>query len=162
MMAWVGLASYYHFSEFVVAKVALVSVGLWSVTLACIISPTLWWLTIVATILGMFGACIEPALRTLITSIPDKKDIGKIFAFLGLLESVGLIVDQSIYTYLYNTHVETFPQVHQINSEKKILKKCLVSVQINFVVASAVTIVMILVLVVLEKDWPEQRKTTEG
>lgn len=85
--------------------------GLWLLVLACITSPTLWWLTIIATLLGMLEACTGPALRTLITTIPDKKDIGKIFALLGLLESVALIVDQSVYTYLYNAFVESFPQV---------------------------------------------------
>jgi len=111
MVIWVGLAAYYHFSDHTVAAVGLISIGLWSVVLACIVGPEIWWLTIVATLLGCLEASIEPALRSLITSIPEKKDIGKILSLLGLLESIWLTVDRSIFTALYNACVETFPQV---------------------------------------------------
>lgn len=111
MVVWVGMASYYHLSDYTVAIVALSSNALWSITLACITGPSLWWLTIIATALGALEGSIKPALCTLITTIPDQKDIGKIFAFLGLLECIWRIVDQTLYTYVYNVLVESFPQV---------------------------------------------------
>ena len=111
MVLWVGLASFYHFSDHTVAIVGLVSIGLWSVTLASVTGPDVWWLTILASLLGSLEASIEPALRTLITSIPLSHNVGKILALLGLMESIWLIVDRSLYTYLYNYFVSSFPQV---------------------------------------------------
>ena len=111
MIIWIGIGSAEHLTDFTIATMGMVSIGLWSVFLACITDPSQWWLTIIATLIGAFKAGIEPALRTLITSIPDKKNVGKVFAFLGLLESIGMVVDKTIYTYLYNTFVESFPQV---------------------------------------------------
>ncbi len=111
MVVWVGLASYYHLSGHTVAIFGLISIAFWSITLACITNASLWWLTIIATLLGSLEAGIDPALRALITSIPDKRDVGKILAFLGLLESIWLIVDRSVYTHLYNAFVQSFPQV---------------------------------------------------
>ena len=111
MVLWVGLASFYHFSDHTVAIVGLVSIGLWSVTLASVTGPDGWWLTILASLLGSLEASIEPALRTLITSIPLSHNVGKILALLGLMESIWLIVDRSLYTYLYNYFVSSFPQV---------------------------------------------------
>jgi len=111
MVLWVGLASFYHYSDHTVAIIGLVSIGLWSVTLACVTGPGVWWLTILASLLGSLEASVQPALRTLITSIPLRKNIGKVLALLGLMESIWLTVDRSLYTYLYNTFVSTFPQV---------------------------------------------------
>jgi MFS family permease len=73
----------------------------------------MWWLVIFATLSGALEGSIEPALRALITSIPDKRDIGKILSFLGLLESMWLIVDKTLYTFLYNAFIEYFPQVQK-------------------------------------------------
>ena len=112
MVVWVGLASNYHLSGHTIAISGLISIALWSIVLASITGPSLWWLTIIATLLGALGASIDPALRALITSLPDKRDIGKILALLGLLEAIWLIVDRSIYTHLYNIFVESFPQVN--------------------------------------------------
>ena len=114
MVLWVGLASFYHYSDHTVAIVGLISIGLWSVTLACITGPDVWWLTSLASLLGSLEASIEPALRSLITCIPISKNVGKILAMLGLMESIWLIVDRTLYTYLYNTFVSTFPQVTDI------------------------------------------------
>lgn len=114
MVVWVGLASFYLISDHTVAIFGLVSIALWSAVLSCITGPSLWWLTIIATLLGSLEGSIEPALRALITSIPDKRDIGKILSFLGLLEAIWLIADRSLYTFLYNAFIESFPQVHFI------------------------------------------------
>ncbi len=113
MVVWVGLASFYCLSDHTVATFGLVSIALWNTVLACIIGPSMWWLVIFATLSGALEGSIEPALRALITSIPDKRDIGKILSFLGLLESMWLIVDKTLYTFLYNAFIEYFPQVQK-------------------------------------------------
>lgn len=110
-VVWVGLAAYYHFSDHTVVAVGLISLAAWSVVLGCIVGPGTWWLSIVATLLGSLEGSVEPGLRSLITSIPDKNDIGKILALLGLVESIWLIVHRSTFTAIYNACVETFPQV---------------------------------------------------
>jgi hypothetical protein len=71
----------------------------------------MWWLVIIATLSGVLKASIEPALRALIITIPDKSDVGKIFAFVGLLECIWLTIDRSVYTHLYNALILSFPQV---------------------------------------------------
>ncbi|EFX77638.1 hypothetical protein DAPPUDRAFT_247259 [Daphnia pulex] len=90
MVFWVGWASFYHLSNYTVAAFGLASIALWNIVLACITGPSMWWLVIIATLSGVLKASIEPALRALITTIPDKSDVGKIFAFLGLLEFILL------------------------------------------------------------------------
>lgn len=143
MVVWVGLASYYHLSDHTVATFGLVSIVAWNIVLACITGPSMWWLVIIATLSGSLEGSIEPALRTLITSIPDKKDIGKILAFLGLLEAIWLIVDKSLYTFLYNAFIESFPQI-------------------NFVVESFIAILLIIVVVMLKKDWLKHRDSNSA
>lgn len=113
MVVWIGVASSYHLSDHTVAIFGLVSIALWNIVLASIMDPTMWWLVIIATLLGALKASINPALRSLITSIPQKCDVGKILAFLGVMESIWLIVDKSVYTHLYNALIQSFPQVNK-------------------------------------------------
>ena len=164
MVIWVGLASYYHFSDHTVATFGLVSIGLWSVVLACIIGQQNWWLVIPATLLGSLEASIEPALRSLITRIPDKSDIGKILALVGFLEAIWLFVDRSIYTALYNACVEQFPQVwstiktNYVGRFRLMIDAPFCCNQISFVVQSAVSAVLILAVILLKRDWFQQRR----
>lgn len=111
MVFWVGWASFYHLSNYTVAAFGLASIALWNIILACITGPSMWWLVIIATLSGVLKASIEPALRALIITIPDKSDVGKIFAFVGLLECIWLTIDRSVYTHLYNALILSFPQV---------------------------------------------------
>lgn len=111
MVLWVLLAAAYGFHDTVVALCGLASVLLWSAALACIVGPRSWWLVAVATPLGMLEASIEPALRTLITSLSVEREAGQLLALMGLFESVWLTVDRTLFTFLYNTCVEAFPQV---------------------------------------------------
>ena len=162
IVLWVGLASFCHYSDYTVAIVGLISICLWSITLACISGPNFWWLTILATVVGSLGASTDPALRSLITSIPINSDIGKILAVLGLMESIWLIVDRSLYTHLYNTFVTTFPQVIFIfffNFLEIII--LLFSFQVNFVVQSGITTLLIFAVTLLRRDWIKRRKASD-
>lgn len=116
MVILLGLASSYELSDYTVAIFGLVSIALWNMMSIFITGPSLWWVVIITTLVGAFKASIDPALRALITSIPDKSDVGKILGFLGLLESIWFTVDRSIFTHLYNALIETFPQVHENSS----------------------------------------------
>ncbi|KAI9551862.1 hypothetical protein GHT06_022198 [Daphnia sinensis] len=133
MVVWVGMASSYHLSDYTVAIFGLVSIAIWNIVLASIVDPCMWWLAIVATLLGAPKASIEPALRSLITSIPEKSDVGKTLAFLGLMESIWLMVDKSVYTHLYNALIQSFPQI-------------------NFVVEGAISSILIGGLILLKRD----------
>ncbi|KZS15944.1 Thymic stromal cotransporter [Daphnia magna] len=133
MVVWVGVASSYHLSDYTVAIFGLVSIAIWNIVLASIVDPCMWWLVIVATLLGAPKASIEPALRSLITNIPEKSDVGKTLAFLGLMESIWLMVDKSVYTHLYNALIQSFPQI-------------------NFVVEGAIASILVWGLILLKRD----------
>ncbi|XP_057374974.1 lysosomal proton-coupled steroid conjugate and bile acid symporter SLC46A3-like [Daphnia carinata] len=139
MVVWVGVASSYHLSDYTVAIFGLVSIALWNIVLASTIAPSVWWLVIVAAFLGSLKTSIEPALRSLITSVPDKCDVGKILAFLGLMEAIWQTVDKSVYTHLYNAFIHSFPQI-------------------NFVVEGAIACILLMGLIRLKRDsekWSE-------
>ena len=109
---WMLIASRMKLHETLIATGGVISQGLWCIVLACITGPALWWLVIIATPLGMFEQTIEPAIRTMLTVVVDKNEIGKILALNGFLESAWLTVDRTIYTSLYNAFVDDFPQVN--------------------------------------------------
>jgi MFS transporter, PCFT/HCP family, solute carrier family 46, member 3 len=111
MVLWVVVATRYSLHDTTVAIAGVTSIMLWSITLSCITDGATWWLVIIASLLGMLEASIEPALRTLITSLSIGQETGRLLALLGLLESIWLTVDRSIFTYLYNTFVADLPQV---------------------------------------------------
>jgi len=113
MVILLGLASCYELSDYTVAIFGVISIALWNMMSIFITGPSLWWVVIITTLVGAFKASIEPALRALITSIPDKSDVGKILGFLGLLESIWFTVDRCIFTHLYNALITTFPQVQE-------------------------------------------------
>ncbi|XP_057374931.2 lysosomal proton-coupled steroid conjugate and bile acid symporter SLC46A3-like isoform X3 [Daphnia carinata] len=133
MVVWMGMASSYHLSDYTVAIFGLLSIAIWNIVLASINGPSMWWLVIVATLLSAPKASIEPALRSLITSIPEKSDVGKTLAFLGLMESIWLMVDKSVYTHLYNALIQSFPQI-------------------NFVVEGAIACILLWGLILLKRD----------
>lgn len=111
MLVLVAFASSYNISDHAVAMLGLISAGLWSTTLACVQQPSQWWLVILATCSGALLASSQPAIRSLVTNIADKKDVGKVLALLGVLESLWLSIDRTLFTLVYNACVETFPQV---------------------------------------------------
>jgi len=111
MVLWVLAAARYSLHDTTVAIAGVTSIMLWSITLSCITDGATWWLVIIASLLGMLEASIEPALRTLITSLSIGQETGRLLALLGLLESIWLTVDRSMFTYLYNTFVDDLPQV---------------------------------------------------
>ncbi|KAK7070539.1 hypothetical protein SK128_007788 [Halocaridina rubra] len=137
MVGWMLLAAKIKLHETVIAIGGLVSQGLWCAVLAIIPGPSLWWLVIIASVLGMFESSIEPAIRAMLTALVGENESGKILAFNGLLEAIWLIVDRTIFTTLYNTFVEIFPQI-------------------NLVVQGGVCVVLVLVLLFLRRIFKRQ------
>ncbi|XP_064090389.1 probable peptidoglycan muropeptide transporter SLC46 isoform X2 [Macrobrachium nipponense] len=125
-VVWLLIASHFKLHETIVAIGGIISQGFWCGLLACISGPGLWWLVIVASVIGMFEETIEPAIRTMLTVVVDENEKGKILALNGLLESAWLAADRSMYTALYNTFVEVFPQI-------------------NFVVQAGICVILVLV-----------------
>ncbi|XP_071543096.1 probable peptidoglycan muropeptide transporter SLC46 [Panulirus ornatus] len=132
MLGLVWLAARSSLHDTLVAVAGLSSIGLWSAVLACIMGPGTWWLVIVASVLGMLEPAIEPALRTLLTTVVEENEAGKVLALTGLLESAWLPVDQIIYKSLYNTFITSFPQI-------------------NFVVQGSLSLLLIVVLLCLRR-----------
>jgi MFS family permease len=118
MVLWVLVATRYSLHDTTVAIAGVTSIMLWSITLSCITDDSTWWLVIIASFLGMLEASIEPALRTLITSLSIGQETGRLLALLGLLESIWLTVDRSIFTFLYNTFVDDLPQVNMLKGRR--------------------------------------------
>ncbi|XP_042205766.1 solute carrier family 46 member 3-like isoform X2 [Homarus americanus] len=141
MVTWVWLASRLGLHDTSVAVGGLVSLGLWSAVLACIMGPGMWWLVVVASVVGMLEPCIEPALRTMLTTVVGVAEAGKVLALTGLLEAAWLSVDRTIFTFLYNTFVKSFPQI-------------------NFVVQSCLCVVIILICLLLRLDMGRQPSAT--
>ncbi|XP_068218770.1 probable peptidoglycan muropeptide transporter SLC46 isoform X2 [Palaemon carinicauda] len=138
---WLLIASRFKLHETIIAIGGITSQGLWCAFLAIITGPALWWLVIVASVIGMFEETIEPAIRTMLTVLVDENEKGKILALNGLLESAWLTVDRTTYTALYNTYVEDFPQI-------------------NFVVQSGICLVLVLVFLYLNILFKRQPLTT--
>lgn len=111
MVGWVWMAARLALHDTSVAVAGLFSIGLWSAVLACIMGPKMWWLVVVASVLGMLEPAIEPALRTMLTTVVGGNEAGRVLALTGLLESAWLSVDRTVYTFFYNTFVKSFPQV---------------------------------------------------
>lgn len=160
MLVLVACASSYNISDHAVAILGLISAGLWSSTLAFVQGPSQWWLVIIATCSGSMLASSQTAIRSLITNIADKKDVGKVLALLGLLESLWLSVDRTLFTLVYNAFVESFPQVKKCNNPFNSFKLSTqhLFLQINFVIQSCVTAPLVLGLLLLKRDWNRRSK----
>lgn len=133
MVGWVWMGEYFTFHGCIIAIGGLFSIFLWSVTLAAITSSSLWWLTILASFLGLLEASIEPAIRSLLTAIVGLGEEGKILAVLGILEAAWLSVDRALYTYLYNVFIDVFPQI-------------------NYVVQAGFAVILIIVFLLLKRS----------
>ncbi|XP_071543459.1 probable peptidoglycan muropeptide transporter SLC46 isoform X1 [Panulirus ornatus] len=142
MVGWVWLAARFALHDTLVAVAGLFSIGLWSAVLACIMGPGTWWLVIVASVLGMLEPAIEPALRTLLTTVVGVNEAGKVLALTGLLESAWLSVDRTVFTFFYNTFVASFPQI-------------------NFVVQASLSLLLIVVLLCLRRHLSRQAAIQE-
>lgn len=143
MVAYVWLAARFGLHDTIVAAGGLLSLGLWSAVLACIMGPGTWWLVVVASLVGMFEPAIEPAIRTMLTTVVGVSEAGRVLALTGLLESAWFTVDQTIYTALYNAYVETFPQI-------------------NFVVQASLCLVLMVTFALLRLDMRRQPAATHG
>lgn len=111
MVAWTWVAERVALHDALVAAGGVVSIAAWSALLACITAPQMWWLAVVASVAGMLEPSIEPALRTMLTTVVGENEAGRVLSLVGLLEAAWFLADRSLYTYLYNTFVTTFPQV---------------------------------------------------
>ena len=112
ILGWLPLVEKFGFHDCTIAGLGIFSLTLWSIILAFITGPSLWWLTIVASVLGILDASIEPAIRSMLTNVVGHGEEGKVLTVLGILESAWLSADKGIYTKLYNTFMEGFPQVN--------------------------------------------------
>ncbi|XP_076030078.1 putative peptidoglycan muropeptide transporter SLC46 isoform X2 [Oratosquilla oratoria] len=139
MVLWVWVASHFLLHDCHVAAGGLFSMMLWSVVLAFVQSGRDWWLVIVATFVGMLEPSIEPAIRSQLTVVTGEGEEGRVLAFLGVLESSWFLVDGSLYTFLYNTYLETFPQI-------------------NFVVQAGISLVLAVCVLLLKVSL--QRRST--
>ncbi|RXG57879.1 Proton-coupled folate transporter [Armadillidium vulgare] len=133
MVAWVWFGERVHLHDCTIANGGFFSILLWSVTLACITGPSLWWLVIVASALGLLEASIEPAIRSMLTAVVGVGEEGRILSMLGILESVWLSADRALYTSLYNACVESFTQI-------------------NFVVQAGFAVVMIFLVMIIKRS----------
>ncbi|XP_050705587.1 proton-coupled folate transporter-like [Eriocheir sinensis] len=114
MVAWTWVAGRAALHDSLVAAGGVVSIAAWSALLACITAPQMWWLAVVASVAGMLEPSIEPALRTMLTTIVGEGEAGRVLALVGLLEAAWFLADRSLYTYLYNAFFVTFPQINLV------------------------------------------------
>ena len=113
MVAWTWIATYIGLHDTLVAAGGVVSIALWSGILACITSPQLWWVAVVASVAGLLEPCIEPALRTLLTTLVAQGEAGRVLALMGLVEAAWFIADRTLHTFLYDAFFTVFPQVSE-------------------------------------------------
>ncbi|XP_045102776.1 solute carrier family 46 member 3-like [Portunus trituberculatus] len=114
MVAWTWVAARLALHDTLVAAGGVVSIALWSAILASITQPQLWWIAVVATVAGMLEPCMEPALRTLLTTEVGEGEAGRVLALMGLVEAAWFLADRSIYTFLYNAFFTVFPQINLV------------------------------------------------
>lgn len=114
MVAWTWVAARAALHDTLVAAGGVMSIALWSGILAIITRPELWWLTAVATVAGMLEPCMEPALRTLLTTEVGEGEAGRVLALMGLVEAAWFLADNSIYTFLYNAFFTVLPQINLV------------------------------------------------
>lgn len=111
MLGWVWFAEQKSYHDLTTLAGGIISIMLWSAVLACITNPALWWLVIIASVVGMLEGSMEPPLRSLLTSVSGPGEAGKILAFMGLLEAAWLSVDSTLYSMLYYSFIDTFIQI---------------------------------------------------
>ncbi|KAK3860995.1 hypothetical protein Pcinc_032990 [Petrolisthes cinctipes] len=133
MVLWVWIAAKARLTDSTVAVVGLISLALWSLVLSCIGGPNLWWLTIVASVLGSLEASIEPALRSVLTTVGGRGEAGRVLTLAGLLQAAFLTLDGTLYTFTYNTFVDTLPQI-------------------NFLIQASWCVLLVLILLALGMD----------
>lgn len=76
----------------------------------------------------MLGGAVSPLARTLISKVIESDEVGKIFSFLLLLETLLGIVVYPTYTIIYNATIEILPSAY------------------NFVIAGIISIDIVIIL----------------
>lgn len=114
MVAWTWVAARIGLHDALVAAGGVMSIALWSAILACITNPQLWWLVVVASVAGMLEPSIEPALRTMLTTVVGEGEAGRVLALMGMVEAAWFLADRSLYTFLYNTFFTVLPQINLV------------------------------------------------
>ena len=62
-----------------------------------------------AKCLGLMGGQSSMVIRSLLSKIVPKSDLGKVYSMLGCLENIVPLMVSPILTYTYNNTLETFP-----------------------------------------------------
>ncbi|XP_040574056.1 probable peptidoglycan muropeptide transporter SLC46 isoform X1 [Lepeophtheirus salmonis] len=64
---------------------------------------------IIGYIFGVIGSYTGVVIRSTISKISPKENIGKIFAVIGFLEALVPMVSSAVFTYIYNNTVDIYP-----------------------------------------------------
>jgi len=64
---------------------------------------------IFAKCLGLMGGQSSMTIRSLLSKIVPKSDLGKVYAMLGCLENIVPLLFSPVLTYTYNSTLDTFP-----------------------------------------------------
>ncbi|KAL1928733.1 hypothetical protein VTP01DRAFT_2519 [Rhizomucor pusillus] len=66
---------------------------------------------LLVAILGSFGILPQPALRAIVTTLVDPKDVGKVLGAVAVTETVAMIVSQLVMNSLYGWSVAFMPNL---------------------------------------------------
>ncbi|KAJ6641756.1 hypothetical protein Bhyg_06697 [Pseudolycoriella hygida] len=80
------------------------------------ITVTTTFMLYVAKTFDMFGGLRSLVVRSIISTVVDITEIGKIYSVVGVLENLGKFIFVPVYTNIYKYTVDTFPNAYFICS----------------------------------------------
>uniref|UniRef100_A0A8D9BUR0 Solute carrier family 46 member 3 n=1 Tax=Cacopsylla melanoneura TaxID=428564 RepID=A0A8D9BUR0_9HEMI len=87
----------------------------------------------VAATINMFGCCLGPLVRSYLSKIIPKEDLGKVFALTASAESLTPLAASPLYTYVYNSTITFLPGcVYYLSSVLNLVTTVLVSIVLMF------------------------------
>ncbi|XP_034650859.1 proton-coupled folate transporter [Drosophila subobscura] len=90
---------------------------------------TVSWQIYVAIALGVFKSLVNPMCRTIITNLLPAAERGKVFALLGILQTLSPLISSSLYFAIYTRTLDTDPGIFNL------LSACLYGLGIVLLVA---------------------------
>jgi len=102
------MATMSYFSELVVTALAQSGTGyIFGKVKTSVIMLSLY--NFLAKCLGLMGGQSSMTIRSLLSKIVPKSDLGKVYAMLGCLENIVPLLFSPVLTYTYNSTLDTFP-----------------------------------------------------
>ncbi|XP_071526327.1 probable peptidoglycan muropeptide transporter SLC46 [Panulirus ornatus] len=83
---------------------------------AFVTRPDQWWVMYASIVVSMAPSVTSIAIRSTMSKICDKDEVGKVFSLLAIMETIYPIADKALYVAVYDATIDTYPSAQHFVS----------------------------------------------